>query len=376
MAITTTTTEPLEGLKLTLDNIETPSMETNVSAPIFTETRLTLEEQKMVDDFSKKIDLTNSTLVLQYGSCAQKKLADFSASTLNTVQTKDLGEVGELLTGVVGELKEFNKEEEKKGLLGFFKKNVNKLQMLRTKYETTEKSIGQVVTVLNTHQVQLLKDISNLDRMYEINLAYFKELSMYIMAGKQKLEEVRNGELAELKAKAEASGLMEDAQAAKDLAEICERFEKKLYDLELTRTIAMQTAPQIRLIQNNDTIMAEKIQSTIVNTIPLWKSQMTISLGIEHSLQASKTQRAVDDLTNELLKKNAEKLKMATIETAKEAERGIVDIETLKHTNETLISTFDEVLQIQEEGRQKRKEAEAEIQRLEDELKTKLLQVV
>lgn len=376
MAITTTTTEPLEGLKLTLDNIETPSMETNVSAPIFTETRLTLEEQKMVDDFSKKIDLTNSTLVLQYGSGAQKKLADFSASTLNTVQTKDLGEVGELLTGVVGELKEFNKEEEKKGLLGFFKKNVNKLQMLRTKYETTEKSIGQVVTVLNTHQVQLLKDISNLDRMYEINLAYFKELSMYIMAGKQKLEEVRNGELAELKAKAEASGLMEDAQAAKDLAEICERFEKKLYDIELTRTIAMQTAPQIRLIQNNDTIMAEKIQSTIVNTIPLWKSQMTISLGIEHSLQASKTQRAVDDLTNELLKKNAEKLKMATIETAKEAERGIVDIETLKHTNETLISTFDEVLQIQEEGRQKRKEAEAEIQRLEDELKTKLLQVV
>lgn len=340
----------------------------------FENTQLTQEEQKMVDDFAEKIDITNSTQILQYGVGAQKKLANFSDTTLNTIKTKDLGEVGELLTGVITELKTFD-EDQKKGFLGFFKKQKNKLDVMKQKYASTESSVEEIVKVLNAHQVQLLKDISVLDNMYEINLNYFKELTMYILAGKKKLEEVRNTKLVELKEKAKLSGLMEDAQAAKDLNEQCERFEKKLYDLELTRTVAMQTAPQIRLIQNNDTIMSEKIQSTIVNTIPLWKSQMVIALGVEHSLQAAKAQSAVTDLTNDLLKKNAEKLKMASIETAKEAERGVVDIETLKTTNQTLISTFDEVLKIQEEGKRKRQEAEIEIQKLENDLKNKLLEI-
>lgn len=334
--------------------------------------QLTPEEQRMVDAFAKQIDLTNSAMVLQYGAGTQKKMADFSDAALENVRTKDLGEVGELLTGVVQELKEFD-EEEQKGLFGFFKKSSNKLELMKTKYAKAETNVNEIVKVLNGHQVQLLKDAAMLDKMYETNLTYFKELSMYIIAGKQKLEEVRSTDLPQLVEKAQKSGLPEDAQEARDLESMCSRFEKKLHDLELTRMVSIQMAPQIRLVQSNDTQMAEKIQSTVVNTIPLWKSQMTIALGMEHSLQAASAQREVTDMTNALLKKNAERLKIATVETAKEAERGIVDIETLKQTNETLISTFDEVLTIQREGREKRAEAEKELRVMEDELKQKLL---
>ena len=293
---------------------------------------------------------------------------------LENVKTKDLGEVGTLLSDVVTELKGFDEEEEK-GFLGIFKKGGNKIQAMKAKYAKAETNVNNIVKALESHEVQLMKDIALLDKMYEVNLTYYKELAMYVLAGKQKLAETRNGELQELKNKAMASGLAEDAQAAKDLDSRCERFEKKLHDLELTKTIAMQTAPQIRLVQGNDTMMAEKIQSTLVNTIPLWKSQMILALGVEHSAQAAAAQREVNDMTNELLRKNAEKLKIATIETAKESERGIVDIETLKATNESLIATFDEVMQIQQEGRQKRQQAEVEMQRIEAELKAKLLQV-
>ena len=335
---------------------------------------LTEEERRMVDSFAEQIDLTNSALVLQYGAGTQKKMADFSESALENVRSKDLGEVGDLLAGVVTELKSFDEEEEK-GLFGIFKKASNKIESMKAKYAKAEANVNEIVKVLEKHQVQLMKDTALLDKMYELNLAYFKELSMYIMAGKKKLEQVQSTQLAELTNKAQASGLPEDAQAARDLESMCLRFEKKIHDLELTRMISIQTAPQIRLVQNNDTQMVEKIQSTIVNTIPLWKSQMVLALGVEHSAQAVEAQRKVTDMTNELLKKNAEKLKVATVETAKASERGIVDIETLKATNESLISTLDEVMNIQREGREKRRAAEAELQNMESELKNKLLQI-
>lgn len=336
---------------------------------------LTEEEQRMVEQFTSQIDLNNTNVILQYGAGTQKKMADFSEKALANVQTKDLGEIGELITGVVAELKGFNAVEEERGFFGRLKKSTQKLSNLKSKYDKAEVNVNKICKVLEGHQVQLLKDAALLDKMYEQNKVYFKELSMYILAGKRKLEQVRTTELPALLERANRSGLPEDAQAAKDLDSLCTRFEKKIHDLELTRMISIQTAPQIRLVQNNDTIMVEKIQSTIVNTIPLWKSQMVLAMGVEHSVQASKAQREVTDFTNELLKKNAEKLKMATIETAKESERGIVDMETLRATNESLISTLDEVLRIQVEGKEKRREAEQEMQRLEGELKTKLLQL-
>ena len=341
-------------------------------APKVPEVVLTPAEQKMVDDFAAQIDLKNTQLVMQYGAGSQKKIADFSENALNNVRTKDMGEIGQMLTSVVSELKDFNEEEEK-GFLGFFKKTGNRLENLKIKYDKAESNINRICKVMEDHQVTLLKDAAMLDKMYELNLNYFKELSMYILAGKKKLEQARTVELPELLAKAERSGLPEDTQAANDFASMCERFEKKIYDLELTRTISMQMAPQIRLIQSNDTAMSEKIQSTLVNTIPLWKSQMVIAIGLSHSSEAAKAQKEVTDMTNALLKKNAETLKIATIETARESERGIVDIETLTATNKTLISTLDEVLKIQEDGRSKRKSAEAELIRIEDEMRQKLL---
>ncbi len=339
------------------------------------EPALSPEEQKMVDDFASQIELSNSNLVLQYGAGAQKKIADFSESALGNVRNKDLGEVGELLTDVVNQLKGFESDEEQKGFLGFFKKSGQNISAMKTKYDRAEVNVNKICKVLEGHQVQLLKDVAMLDKMYELNKTYFKELSMYILAGKKKLEQVQNEELPKLVEKSTRTGLPEDAQAVNDLAGLCNRFEKKIYDLELTRMISVQMAPQIRLVQNNDTLMAEKIQSTLVNTIPLWKSQMALALGVAHSGQAAQAQRAVSDMTNELLKKNAATLKMATIETAKESERGIVDMETLKITNESLISTLDEVLRIQTEGREKRKEAEVELNRIENELKEKLLSI-
>ena len=335
---------------------------------------LTEEEKAQVEAFANQIDITNSTVILQYGAGTQKKMADFSETALENVRSKDLGEVGELLSDVVVELKSFS-EEETKGFLGIFKKTSNKLEVMKAKYAKAETNVNQICKVLEGHQVQLLKDVAVLDKMYELNLTYFKELTMYILAGKKKLQEVRDTQLKELVAKAQASGLPEDAQAAKDLDAMCNRFEKKIHDLELTRTISMQTAPQIRLVQSNDTLMVEKIQSTVVNTIPLWKSQMVLALGVEHSAPAAEAQRQVTDMTNELLRKNAEKLKLATVEVSKESERGIVDIETLKTTNENLISTLDEVMKIQQEGRVKRQEAEAEMQRMENDLKQKLLEI-
>ena len=364
---------------LTLDPFQTqeekkPPVVQQQEDPAMDDSILTEEERRQVDAFASQIDLTNSTLVLQYGAGTQKKMADFSESALENVRSKDLGEVGELLSGVVTELKSFDEEEEK-GFFGFFKKTSNKIQAMKAKYAKAEENVSQIVKALEKHQVQLMKDTALLDKMYELNLTYFKELSMYILAGKKKLAEVRNTRLAELTAKAQTSGLPEDAQAAKDLDSMCSRFEKKIHDLELTRMISIQTAPQIRLVQNNDTLMVEKIQSTIVNTIPLWKSQMVLALGVEHSSQVAAAQRQVTDMTNELLRKNAEKLKMATTETARESERGIVDMDTLKATNESLISTLDEVMNIQKEGRQKRQEAEAELRNMEQELKKKLLEI-
>ncbi|MCI8416806.1 MAG: toxic anion resistance protein [Lachnospiraceae bacterium] len=365
---------------LTLDPFEEQApvpeviREEKPAEPAWDDSMLSEEERRMVDSFVGQIDLSNSNVVLQYGAGTQKKMADFSEDVLGNVRTKDLGQVGEALSDVVTELKGFDAEEEK-GFLGIFKKSSNKLTAMKAKYEKAEVNINKIVKVLEGHQVQLLKDAALLDKMYELNLTYFKELSMYILAGKKKLEQTRQQELAQALTKAERSGLPEDAQAARDLDALCQRFEKKLYDLELTRTIAMQTAPQIRLVQGNDVQMVEKIQSTIVNTIPLWKSQMVLALGVEHSAQAASAQREVTNMTNELLKKNAEALKLATVETAKESERGIVDIETLRNTNATLISTLDEVMRIQQEGRQKRREAEVEMQRMEGELREKLLEI-
>jgi len=335
---------------------------------------LTPEEQKMVDDFAAQIDLTNTQLVLQYGAGSQKKIADFSETALSSVRTKDMGEIGDLLTNVVAELKDFDEEEEK-GFLGLFKKGGNKLSNMKAKYDKAEANINKICEAMESHQITLLKDVAMLDKMYELNLNYFKELSMYILAGKQKLEHAKNVELPELLAKAEQSGLPEDTQKAKDFSEMCNRFEKKIYDLELSRTVSLQMAPQIRLIQNNDTVMSDKIQSTLVNTIPLWKSQMVIAIGVNHATEAANAQREVSDMTNSLLKKNAEQLKIATIETAKESERGIVDIETLQATNQTLISTLDEVMKIQEDGRQKRAAAEAELLKIEAEMREKLLEM-
>ena len=335
---------------------------------------LTPEELRQVEEFSKKIDITNTKAIMTYGVGTQKKMADFSEKTLESVKTKDMGEGGDMITGLVKELKTFDTDQEEKGFMGFFKKRGNQIQELRTKYTNVEKNVNEIANELEKHQVTLLKDVELLDRMYELNLNYYKELSMYILAGKKRLKEVRETELAALQKKAEESGLPEDAQAAKDFAAQCDRFEKKLYDLQLTRTVAMQTGPQIRMIQSSDQMMAEKIQSTIVNTIPLWKNQMVIAIGIEHSTQAAKAEREVNDMTNALLRKNAEKLKVATVESAKEAERGIVDIETLKHTNEMLISTMDEVIAIQTEGKQKRAAAEKDLANIEAQLRQKLLQ--
>lgn len=335
---------------------------------------LTPEEQKMVNDFAAKIDIENTNQILQYGAGTQKKMADFSDTALENVKTQDLGEIGELISNVVGELKDFDVQEEGK-FFGFFRKQTSKIENLKHKYDKAQVNVEKITDSLQQHQVRLMKDSAMLDKMYEQNLNYFKELTMYILAGKKKLEETRNGKLAEMKNKAALSGLPEDAQAARDLDEKCSRFEKKLHDLELTRTIAMQTAPQIRLIQNNDTVMVEKIQTTIVNTIPLWKSQMVLALGIAHSAEAAQAQRQVTDITNELLRKNAETLHMATVETAKESERGIVDLETLQKTNADLIQTLDDVMRIQMEGRQKRQAAEMEMHRMEEELKRKLLEI-
>ena len=335
---------------------------------------LTPEEQKMVNDFAAEIEIEKTNQILQYGAGTQKKMADFSDTALENVKTQDLGEIGELISNVVGELKDFDVQEEGK-FFGFFRKQTSKIENLKNKYDKAQANVEKITDSLQQHQVRLMKDSAMLDKMYEQNLNYFKELTMYILAGKKKLEETRNGKLAEMKNKAALSGLPEDAQAARDLDEKCSRFEKKLHDLELTRTIAMQTAPQIRLIQNNDTVMVEKIQTTIVNTIPLWKSQMVLALGIAHSAEAAQAQRQVTDITNELLRKNAETLHMATVETAKESERGIVDLETLQKTNADLIQTLDDVMRIQMEGRQKRQAAEMEMHRMEEELKRKLLEI-
>ena len=337
--------------------------------------RLSPEEQAMVDSFAQKIDITNSQQVLQYGSACQKKIGDFSEAALAKVSTKDLGEVGEMITDLIGELKNFDAEEEEKGLFGFFKKKSNQIAALKSKYDKAETNVENIQSMLEGHQVQLLKDIAMLDKMYELNMAYFKELSMYILAGKQKLADVRTGALQQAMEKARTSGLPEDAQAARDLSDPCERFEKKLYDLELTRNISLQMGPQIRLLQNNNSMMAEKIQSTIVNTIPLWKNQMVLALGLAHSQQAMQAERAVTDMTNELLKKNADALKMGTLETARESQRGVVDIETLQQTNKSLIETLDELNKIQTEGRAKRAAAQQELTRIEDELKQKMMEI-
>lgn len=336
----------------------------------------TAEEQQQIDEFSEKIDITNSALVFQYGAGTQQNIANFSDSAMASVRSKDLGEVGDMISSLVVELRDFTSEEEsERGFFSFLRKKVDKLQLMKARYDEAEVNVNKIVSELENHQVQLLKDIATLDQLYELNLSYFKELSMYIAAGKKRLDAFRAGELAEARAKAQSSGLPEDAQKASDLAAMAERFEKKLYDLELTRNIAIQMSPQIRLIQNNDQTMAEKIQSTIVNTIPLWKSQMVIAMGLEHSQSAMQAQRAVTNLTNDLLRSNAEKLKMGSIEVAKESERGVVDIDTLVHTNQTLISTMDEVLAIQQQGREKRQAAEQELRNIENQLKSKLLEM-
>ncbi len=375
-AVTTMTEEGVPVL--TLEPLEQTALAEPAPAevePVLTEDTLTPEERKMVEDFAATIDVSNSNVILQYGAAAQKKIAGFSENALQNVRTKDLGEIGEMMTNLIGELRNMDDAEEKGGFFGFFKKTSNKISTMRTKYDKASVNVDKICTVLEDHQIQLMKDVALLDEMYKLNLTYFKELSMYILAGKRKLEEVRTKELPPLVEKAQKTGLPEDAQAANDMAALCNRFEKKLHDLELTRMVSIQMAPQIRLIQSNDTVMTEKIQSTLVNTIPLWKSQMVLSLGLVHSQQAMEAQREVTNMTNELLKKNAEMLKTGTVETAKESERGVVDIETLKQTNETLISTLDEVLRIQDEGRQKRREAESELARIEGELKQKLLTV-
>ena len=366
------TLDPLGDAAAAEKEAEQPKVE-----PVTVEdTPLTPEEQKMVDDFAEKIDITNSQIVLQYGAASQKKISDFSEAALDKVRTKDMGEVGDMLTSLVTELQNFDAlEEQPKGFLGLFKRAGNQLEEMKTRYNKVETNVDRIEGMLEAHQVQLMKDIAMLDKMYQLNMTYFKELSMYILAGKKKLKSVRENELAAAEAKARTSGLPEDAQAARDLADLCNRFEKKLYDLELTRNISLQMGPQIRLIQNNNTIMAEKIQSSIVNTIPLWKNQMVLALGLAHSQQAINAQRAVTNMTNDLLKKNAAALKQGTIEAARESERGIVDMETLQATNRSLIETLDELKKIQTEGKEKRAAAEQELGRIEGELKQKLLEL-
>lgn len=367
--------EAVPELTLTPEAPAAPEAEKKEVEPVkVDESMLTEQEKKAVDDFAKKIDITDTNLVLNYGVAAQKSVATFSENALSSVRNKDLGEVGETLSNLVVEVKGFG-QEEKKGFAGLFRKQKDKLELMRAQYGKAETSVNRIVSELEKHQVTLMKDIAMLDQMYELNLKYYKELTMYIIAGKKRLAEVRSGELEELRKKAEASGFAEDAQAYNDYAQKCERFEKKLHDLELTRMVSLQMGPQTRLLQNNDTLMVEKIQSSLVNTIPLWKSQMVLALGMEHSRQATAAQSAVAQTTNELLKKNADMLKMGTIATAKEAERSIVDIETLQHTNEQLVSTLDEVVNIQREGAQKRKEAEVELGRIEGELKQKLMEL-
>lgn len=367
--------EAVPELTLTPEAPAAPEAEKKEVEPVkVDESMLTEQEKKAVDDFAKKIDIKDTNLVLNYGVAAQKSVATFSENALSSVRNKDLGEVGETLSNLVVEVKGFG-QEEKKGFAGLFHKQKDKLELMRAQYGKAETSVNRIVSELEKHQVTLMKDIAMLDQMYELNLKYYKELTMYIIAGKKRLAEVRSGELEELRKKAEASGLAEDAQAYNDYAQKCERFEKKLHDLELTRMVSLQMGPQTRLLQNNDTLMVEKIQSSLVNTIPLWKSQMVLALGMEHSRQATAAQSAVAQTTNELLKKNADMLKMGTIATAKEAERSIVDIETLQHTNEQLVSTLDEVVNIQREGAQKRKEAEVELGRIEGELKQKLMEL-
>ena len=372
---TETAQEAVPELTLTPEAPAAPETEKKEVEPVkVDESMLTEQEKKAVDDFAKKSDITDTNLVLNYGVAAQKSVATFSENALSSVRNKDLGEVGETLSNLVVEVKGFG-QEEKKGFAGLFHKQKDKLELMRAQYGKAETSVNRIVSELEKHQVTLMKDIAMLDQMYELNLKYYKELTMYIIAGKKRLAEVRSGELEELRKKAEASGLAEDAQAYNDYAQKCERFEKKLHDLELTRMVSLQMGPQTRLLQNNDSLMVEKIQSSLVNTIPLWKSQMVLALGMEHSRQATAAQSAVAQTTNELLKKNADMLKMGTIATAKEAERSIVDIETLQHTNEQLVSTLDEVVNIQREGAQKRKEAEVELGRIEGELKQKLMEL-
>ena len=365
--------------ELTLEPAATPAApepeKPEVKPVELDDSMLSEAEKKAVEDFSKKIDVMDSNLILQYGAAAQKNVAGFSESALASVRTKDLGEVGKSLSELVVELKGFGEEEEKKGLFGKFKKAGNKLEVMKAQYSKVESNVDKIVRELEQHQVTLMKDVAMFDQMYELNLKYYKELTMYILAGKKKLAEVRENELSALRAKAEQTGAQEDAQRYNDLVQMCERFEKKLHDLELTRMISIQMGPQTRLLQNNDTLMVEKIQSSLVNTIPLWKSQMVLALGMEHGRQATAAQSAVTEMTNELLKKNADMLKMGTIQTAKEAERSVVSIETLQHTNQQLISTLDEVLSIQREGAQKRKEAEVELGRIEGELRAKLMEL-
>ena len=371
------TATAVEPPALTLDGVPTPAAapEKKEAEPVqLDESMLTDEEKKAVDEFAKKIDVTDTNLVLNYGAAAQKSVASFSENALASVRNKDLGEVGDTLSKLVVEVKSFGKEE-KKGLFGFAQKQKDKLALMKAQYSKAEASVDRITKELENHQVVLLKDIAMFDQMYELNLKYYKELTMYIIAGKKRLEELRGGELEELRKKAEASGLAEDAQKYNDMVNLCNRFEKKLHDLELTRMVSLQMGPQTRLLQNNDTLMVEKIQSSLVNTIPLWKSQMVLALGMEHSKQATAAQNAVTEATNDLLKKNADMLKMGTIATAKEAERSIIDIETLQHTNEQLISTLDEVIQIQRDGAEKRKAAEAELGKIEGELKQKLMEL-
>ncbi len=373
-------------INLTLDDApQMPSLTLNpeevaqtvkeeVAKEVAEKSNLTPEEQKVVDEFASKIDIENSTMVLGYGAAAQKKIAGFSDTTLENIKTKDLGEVGQQISNLIGQLREFDAEEEQGGFLGFFKKQSNKIENLKTKYESAETTVNRIVQNLEGHQVQLMKDVVLLDKLYEMNLTYHKELTMYILAGKKRLEEERATTLVQLKAHATQTGFAEDAQKANDFGQRCDAFEKKIHDLELTRMVSIQMSPQIRMVQNNDRIMVEKIQSTIVNTIPLWKSQMVLSMGLSHSKQALNAQREVTNMTNELLKKNADALKMSTIETAKESERGIVDMETLRHTNQSLITTLDEVMKIQEDGKTRRRAAEQELVKIESELKDKLLQ--
>lgn len=374
----TESTVNTSGLTLEPELESTPVLSatetTSAEQPKVSEPALTAEEQQMVADFAAKIDVENTMQILQYGAGTQKKMADFSDAALENVRTQDLGEVGDLIVDVVGELKGFDAEE-KKGLLGFFRRQVSKLEALKNRYAKAEANVEKIGDALQQHQVRLLKDSAVLDKMYEQNLDYFKELSMYILAGQQKLQEVREGKLKELEVVAQSSGLAEDAQAARDLSDKCNRFEKKIHDLELTRAISIQTAPQIRMIQHNNNLMVEKIQTTLMNTIPLWKNQMVLALGIAHSTEAAQAQRQVTDITNAMLRQNAEKLRLASVETAKESERGIVDIETLKATNAELIQTLDDVMKIQAEGRAKRLAAETEMAKMENDLKVKLLQI-